>query len=87
MHTDTPVAGWVEQLGIRQSPQDIARLTSGYNRIILVITHEVGSPTPEKDWLDHHAHPAQPLSIADAKIVLYDFSPATIQPVHAMHPE
>jgi 4-amino-4-deoxy-L-arabinose transferase-like glycosyltransferase len=55
MHSQTPVAGWVGQLGQRNVPQDIADLIAGYRRVILVVSHEVGSPTLEKDWLDLNA--------------------------------
>jgi hypothetical protein len=73
MRSSAPVAGWVEQLGIRQVPRDIVSLTGGYRRVILVVTHQVGAPTPEREWLDHHARPASAEILRDnARIYVYE---------------
>lgn len=44
-------ASWVGQLGSRQVPADIERLTATQRRVFLVKIHEVGTPTPQEAWL------------------------------------
>ena len=52
--TGVGFASWVGQLGRRRVPEDIAALATGRRRIILVTTHEVGEPAPEKTWLEEN---------------------------------
>ncbi len=71
--TGVGFASWVGQLGRRQVPQDIEALATGRRRIILITTHEVGEPAPEKSWLEENATLAESKRIQGA--TLYYFRP------------
>jgi mannosyltransferase len=52
---ETPMAGWVGQLGRREVPSDIEALVRGRPRVAFVRIHDVGEPAPEERWLRAHA--------------------------------
>ncbi len=53
--TGVGFASWVGQLGRRRVPEDIEALATGRRRILLITTHEVGEPAPERSWLEENA--------------------------------
>lgn len=71
--TGVGFASWVGQLGRRRVPEDIEALASGRRTIILITTHEVGEPAPEKAWLEQNATQVQMKRIQSATI--YYFRP------------
>lgn len=55
LHTDTPLASWVVQLGQRRVPDDMYALLAGRCRVALVKIHDMGEPSPAEAWLREHA--------------------------------
>jgi len=53
--TGVGYASWVGQLGQRRVPDDLEALAAGHKRILVVETHAVGEPAPERDWLLENA--------------------------------
>ena len=53
--TGVSYASWVGQLGQRRVPDDLEALAAGRERILVVETHAVGEPAPERDWLVENA--------------------------------
>lgn len=49
------MVSWVEQLGRRSVPRDVAAFTAGRPHVALVEVHKVGSPVPEEAWLRSNA--------------------------------
>lgn len=71
MTVDTPVLSWVDQLGQRRAPEDIARLSAGYRRIVIIQFHSVGAPAPELDWLRVTAELTQEVQIGAALVSVF----------------
>lgn len=45
------ILSWVEQLGRRSVPGDVAKAASGRPAVVLVVAHTVGAPAPAEAWL------------------------------------
>jgi hypothetical protein len=73
---EIPIAAWVEQLGNRRVPDDLAGLISGWQRVALIRIHEVGAPAPEEAWLRAHATVIREIKRDAATIVYFDLLPA-----------
>jgi hypothetical protein len=69
---EIPMAVWVEQLGQRQVPDDLARLISGRRRVALIRIHEVGAPAPEEAWLRAHTTVVRDVRRDAASIVYFE---------------
>jgi hypothetical protein len=76
----TPVAAWVAQLGQRRVPGDIATLTAGYPRVAFVRLHDVGTPTPELEWLIAHAATVDSARRENATIVYLTLAAPALPP-------
>jgi hypothetical protein len=66
-----PVLSWVEQLGVRQSPRDIARAAAGRRRVACVTLHTLDAATPACDWLAVHGVESSATRVAGATVRIF----------------
>ncbi len=65
------LASWVEQLGEREVPADIARLAEGRRRLFLVTGHTVGVASPLEGWLEERADADAPVRFHHVQVRLF----------------
>jgi hypothetical protein len=79
MRGDTPIASWVEQLGVRSVPADLERLAAGVCQVVLVRMPSAGKSTAEP-WLRAHAQLLQEEQIRTVHVLYFRPDPPSLLP-------
>jgi uncharacterized membrane protein len=70
--SNVPIFSWVGQLHVRTVPEDIARVSAGTQKVMLVKIHQVLEPSPEDGWLRAGARDTRTRNDEGAEIVTFD---------------
>jgi uncharacterized membrane protein len=65
------IATWVDQLGVKTSPADVARLVAGRHKVVYVRYHDLANAMVERDWLDDHGELVDTFRIEHIPVRVY----------------
>jgi len=67
-----PLLSWVEQLGGRRVPDDVARAAAGRRRVVHLSLHAVGAPPAAEEWLRRHARLVHSSANGTARLTIFE---------------